>query len=216
MKVFKLLLVVFGLFFDLQPSCAFAEKELTEEKAQQIAEKAVHQPFNKDKVLGLKSKTTTIEAKMSRLVRKITGLADSNTRLGGAKAGIDERLARLGAQMSDTEVRITLKSAVLFAFDRFDLRVDGLDTLEDVFEVLKSYPKSPVVIEGHTCSIGTNAYNSKLSKKRATSVANWLKKRGLPRRRFSLKAFGESRPVADNNIEGGRRKNRRVEIVIKK
>ena len=86
-----------------------------------------------------------------------------------------------------------------------------------------SYPKAPVLIEGHTDSKGSHAYNVKLSENRALSVKNWLvRNAGADAAHISTNGWAEAKPVAPNNNPdgtdnpGGRQKNRRVEIVVKK
>ncbi len=67
-------------------------------------------------------------------------------------------------------------------------------------------------LAGHTCSIGSESYNQKLSEDRARAVKNWLVKNGYPAVRLQLIGFGKKKPVADNSTEEGRKLNRRVEI----
>jgi OOP family OmpA-OmpF porin len=74
---------------------------------------------------------------------------------------------------------------------------------------LKSYHFQ---LGGHTCSIGSDAYNQKLSERRAEAVKAWLVKNGYPADRLQVIGFGKKKPVADNSTEEGRKLNRRVEI----
>jgi OOP family OmpA-OmpF porin len=71
-----------------------------------------------------------------------------------------------------------------------------------------------VNLSGHTDSIGTEAYNQKLSERRAASVKNYLTKKGIDAGRISAQGFGETKPIADNKTKEGRAKNRRVEIKV--
>jgi len=82
--------------------------------------------------------------------------------------------------------------------------------------VLKKNPSIKLQIQGNTDSKGSNAYNLILSKKRAVAVKNYLVEKQVTPDRLLIKAFGESRPVADNSTEKGRRLNRRVDFVILK
>jgi len=70
------------------------------------------------------------------------------------------------------------------------------------------------VIKGHTDSTHTQEYNAELSLRRALSVAEWLIEQGLDAKQLETKAYGESRPAADNKTEAGRALNRRVEILL--
>jgi OOP family OmpA-OmpF porin len=71
-----------------------------------------------------------------------------------------------------------------------------------------------VEIEGHTDSIGTDEFNNKLSLERAQSVVDYLKEKGIAENRVHAEGFGALKPVAENNTEEGRRKNRRVAFRI--
>jgi OmpA-OmpF porin, OOP family len=73
---------------------------------------------------------------------------------------------------------------------------------------------SKVALAGHTDSIGTEAYNLKLSDRRWMSVRDYVVKKGIEGGRVSRQGFGESKPIADNKTAAGRAKNRRVEIKV--
>jgi outer membrane protein OmpA-like peptidoglycan-associated protein len=153
----------------------------------------------------------------------ITSLVNSTTALVGAKTGmaaaattLDERLSRLGAETTGTEVTIRLPGSVLFDFDSAEIRPDAERTLTDVAEVLKAYGQRPMRIEGHTDSVASDEYNLKLSERRAQSVQAWLTSRGGVKAAFAAKGWGESKPAATNDTAGGRQQNRRVEVIIEK
>jgi OOP family OmpA-OmpF porin len=77
------------------------------------------------------------------------------------------------------------------------------------------YPDTKIAIEGHTDSIGSNEYNQKLSERRANSVKNYIIDNfGIDAKRLRAEGFGETRPIADNNTDEGRQRNRRVESVL--
>ena len=120
------------------------------------------------------------------------------------------------------EVQIELNADVLFEFDKADILPKAEDTLQKAAAIIKERSKGMVMITGHTDSKGGDAYNQKLSEKRANSVGDWLKtKGGLGNTRFETKGFGAKQPVAPNQKPDGRddpegrQKNRRVEITIK-
>jgi OOP family OmpA-OmpF porin len=108
------------------------------------------------------------------------------------------------------------KSLVLegvnFEFNSDRLTAESSSILQRVAESLKSYPATRVEIGGHTDSTGADAYNMKLSQRRAESVRTFLVQNGVNADQLMVKGYGESRPVADNKTEGGRAKNRRVEL----
>ena len=111
-------------------------------------------------------------------------------------------------------VRIELSSEVLFAFDSDHLLPGGVVALEGVLDQIAGKSPSRVTVLGHTDSIGEDAYNLDLSRRRAESVAKLLEERGISKSVLTVEGHGETRPVADNGSPEGRRKNRRVEIVL--
>ncbi len=104
---------------------------------------------------------------------------------------------------------------VLFDFDSYRLKGDAETSLERIAGIIREkYHDREVVVEGHTDSVGNEEYNMSLSELRSKSVAKYLKDRG-GHDKLSYKGRGESDPIADNSTIEGRKKNRRVEIIIK-
>ena len=103
---------------------------------------------------------------------------------------------------------------VNFDFDKSNIRPDAVPILEQACKTLKAEPSIDVSCQGHTDSVGTDAYNQALSVRRADSVRNWLVKCGIPASRLTAKGFGESQPVASNDTAEGRAQNRRTELVV--
>jgi OOP family OmpA-OmpF porin len=93
------------------------------------------------------------------------------------------------------------------------LKPAGRQNVEDAAKVLKDNPSMQASVEGHTDSVGGDAYNQRLSERRAQTVADYLVKLGVARSRLSVKGFGETKPVASNDTATGRAQNRRVEIM---
>jgi lipid-binding SYLF domain-containing protein len=108
--------------------------------------------------------------------------------------------------------RVTLQN-VHFATGKADITPDSENTLAKVSQAMKDNPDWKVRVEGFTDSTGNKESNLKLSEARADAVANWLADHGIDRGRLTTKGYGEDRPVASNETETGRRKNRRVELV---
>ena len=104
-------------------------------------------------------------------------------------------------------------TGVYFDFDKSALKPAGKDTLESAVKYLNANPGVHVEIQGHTDSIGTDAYNRSLSDRRATTVMKYLRERGIDASRMTIKGMGESDPVADNGTKEGRALNRRVVII---
>ena len=177
--------------------------------AQAKAEAVVAASFNTDKTTMLQSSITTIVDRTSR----ISGFA---TELASKEEKIEDKLGRLAARVTETEITIQLPGAILFDFDSAQIRPDAERTLNDVKSVIASYAGRPVRVEGHTDSIASDEYNKKLSEQRAKSVTSWFAAHGVEAARLSAAGLGEAKPVASNDNAAGRQQNRRVEIVIAK
>ena len=105
---------------------------------------------------------------------------------------------------------------VHFQFDKATLTESDKEVLDKVATRLKGEASTAqLTVTGHTDSVGSDAYNQKLSDKRAHSVVEYLIEQGVPRSSFvSVVGAGESQPVADNSTADGRAQNRRTEIKI--
>ena len=115
--------------------------------------------------------------------------------------------------LRDKEIRINLQTQ--FDLDKAEIKPQYMPHLKEIAEFMQEYPDVKTVIEGHTCAIGPVKYNLKLSLKRALAIKEYLVKNyGIDPSRLQVAAFGESRPIADNSTEEGRRKNRRAVAVL--
>ncbi len=109
--------------------------------------------------------------------------------------------------------RLTLR--INFDFDKADIRSDQIPELQKAVNFVRKYSGSKIMIEGHTCNIGTDEYNQALSERRAEAVKRYLIKEGAAEEsKISTVGHGESRPVASNETKEGRAQNRRVEVLI--
>ena len=108
--------------------------------------------------------------------------------------------------------KISLSADTLFDFDSAKLRPLGKQKVEELVEGLKENPSVRVLVEGHTCSIGTEKYNQKLSERRANAVRDYMVSLGIGASRITTRGYGESKPIESNNTAAGRAKNRRVDI----
>lgn len=106
------------------------------------------------------------------------------------------------------------ESGVYFATDSYNIEGQSRQALISMANILKEYPKTEILIEGHTDSTGSDAYNLTLSKNRAQAVTNFLINQGISNGRIETKWYGESQPKYDNSTVEGRSKNRRVEMAI--
>jgi outer membrane protein OmpA-like peptidoglycan-associated protein len=157
---------------------------------------------------------------------------------GGVAAGISQSVGymwRAGAQPEAGNVDITLSpeeisikssasandSAIfipgdaLFDFDKYNIKLSAEPILKKAGKIIRTHPRSWIVVNGHTDSTGPDDYNLKLSKQRADSVAHWLTSHGYTSGHgIQSSGYGKTRPVASNRDPFGRAKNRRVEIRI--
>lgn len=122
------------------------------------------------------------------------------------------------APLESCGTTLTFEDGVLFDFNRSDIRDDAAATLDAVADVLSRLDVAEASVSGHTDAIGSDAENQSLSENRADAVVDGLEDRGV-RTALTAEGFGESRPVAANEIDGvdnpaGRQLNRRVEIFI--
>jgi outer membrane protein OmpA-like peptidoglycan-associated protein len=113
------------------------------------------------------------------------------------------------------EERIEITEKVQFAYNKAEILSASDDLLNDVATVMEQHPEvKKIRIEGHASSEGNDKYNKDLSDKRAKAVMNFLINAGIAEDRMEAVGYGEERPIADNETEEGREKNRRVEFNI--
>ena len=120
-------------------------------------------------------------------------------------------------------LEVTLPADVLFDFDKADIRPEAATALHELADRLRLKARGPVVVKGYTDALGKDAYNQKLSEKRATAIKSWLvAKENLGQLKYTAVGFGARDPVAPNkrpdgsDDPAGRQLNRRVTIVIAK
>ena len=110
--------------------------------------------------------------------------------------------------------KITLSSDVLFDFDKAIVKPEGKTKLDDLVGKLKAVNLEVIIAIGHTDGVGSNAYNQKLSVRRANAVKAYFVSKGIPANRIYTEGKGETSPIASNKTKEGRQKNRRVEIEV--
>ncbi|MEZ2414334.1 OmpA family protein [Muriicola sp. E247] len=148
--------------------------------------------------------------------------------VGGAAGGyignrMDRQAERIEEEIPGAEVtrvgegiNVTFNegAGVYFDTNKSNIKGTSVETLNKLAGILKEYPKTVILVEGHTDSAGSEEYNMGLSKLRAESVTNYLIGQGIATNRFTTKWYGELQPVADNSTAEGKSKNRRVELGI--
>jgi len=110
---------------------------------------------------------------------------------------------------------------VYYDFNKADLKPESYPALDEIVRMLNTYPNMSIELGAHTDSKGSDKYNMKLSEARAQSVVKYLVEKGIAAERLVAKGYGETAPVAPNEIDGkdnpeGREKNRRTEFKVLK
>lgn len=108
--------------------------------------------------------------------------------------------------------KVTLEADTYFDFGKSTLKPAGKSRIDAEVAKLNGKTLNGAVAIGHTDSIGTDAYNQKLSEQRAKAVKDYMVSKGVPADKITIKGMGEKQPIASNKTKGGRAKNRRVEI----
>ena len=110
--------------------------------------------------------------------------------------------------------KVTYAADAFFDFDKSVLKPEGKAKLDDLIGKIKDINLEVIIAVGHTDSIGSDAYNQKLSVRRSEAVKAYLVSKGIEKNRVYTEGKGEKQPVADNKTAEGRAKNRRVEIEV--
>lgn len=164
-----------------------------------------------------------LSGKVLDLVFRVEDLGGKTQDLGIKTQELAGKVKELEVKESATEVRIELSADVLFDFDKAVLLPKAKPTLKQAADIIRGKVHGAVRIEGHTDAKGSDAYNQRLSERRAAAVKSWfITKEGLRNVPFATQGFGAKKPVAPNTKPDGsddpvgRQKNRRVEIIVKK
>ena len=110
--------------------------------------------------------------------------------------------------------KVTLAADVLFDFDKAAVKAEGQKKLDELVGKMKAINLEVIIAIGHTDSIGSDAYNQKLSMRRSQAVKAYLVSKGIEANRIYTEGKGEKQPVASNATKEGREKNRRVDIEV--
>jgi OOP family OmpA-OmpF porin len=123
-------------------------------------------------------------------------------------------VAAPAAKPAPGPVKMSFAADAFFDFDKSVLKAEGKAKLKDLVAKIQNISLEVVIAVGHTDSVGTDAYNQKLSERRAEAVKAFLVSLGVPKNRIYTEGKGESAPAADNQTAAGRAKNRRVEVEV--
>ncbi len=168
------------------------------------------------------------------VVGAVIGKASGNTALGaiiGATVGgvtgaiIGKKMDKQAKEIAQTVpgakvervgegIVVRFSDEILFDYDKYDLKPASAKSLNNLVTILQKYNQTNIEIQGHTDSRGDETYNYTLSKQRAEAVDGFLRQQGIANVRTTIKPFGETAPIANNENDSGRAKNRRVTFLI--
>lgn len=161
-----------------------------------------------------KGKNAALGAVLGGIVGGVAGGVIGNKMDKQAKA-IKEALPGAQVERVNEGIKITLsENTVNFDFNSAALTTVSMSNLNKLADVMVQYPDTNINVYGHTDSKGSDEYNLGLSQKRANSVIDYMVSKGVARTRLNALGMGEKDPVASNDTDEGRAKNRRVEFAI--
>jgi outer membrane protein OmpA-like peptidoglycan-associated protein len=201
----------------------------------QKADKKTSQTSTKKKKLNKTQKGAIIGAGAGAVLGGIIAKKSNNTAIGailgatvGGAAGAvigrqmdkqAEEIAKDLGGLAKVErvgegIKMSFDGQLLFDYNSATLRQATQDNLAKLSTTLSKYNQTDLVVEGHTDGDGSYQYNQALSERRANSVAEFLKSKGVEGLRLKIVGYGEQQPISDNTSDAGKQMNRRVEIAI--
>jgi len=191
---------------------ATREKTAAEAAREQAAAEAASQKAATEAaVAAAQSELAKMEAEKQQLEHSMAGLRSEKERLSSRLQGALSKVAE--TQQSARGLIVNLPD-ILFDVNQATLKPEAQLVLAKLAGILLIMPELNLRVEGHTDATGSDAYNLGLSQQRAEAVRQLLQAQGVAGDRMTTVGYGKSRPIADNTTVEGRRKNRRVEIVI--
>lgn len=149
-----------------------------------------------------------------RANQQLSGQINRNQELLEENQRLIDELRKRGADVRSSKRGVVINLPdILFEFDRANLTPEAHRTIGEIADVLKDV-RRPIAVEGHTDSVGSVSYNKDLSVRRAESVAGELRRDGVGGGQMHVTGFGEGSPIATNNTDAGRARNRRVEVIV--
>lgn len=185
---------------------------------------------SQQRISELRQKIGVMEAENSRLKQEIAGLQKAKEEVQKASQTYEQLMEKMKSEISQGQVTISelkgkltvnMVDAILFDSGKAEVKADGLTILQKVVDILKTVKDKTIRIEGHTDNVQIRgllaaryATNWELSAARAINVTRFLQQQGLEPATLMATAYGEYKPVAPNDSEAGKAKNRRIEIVL--
>jgi outer membrane protein OmpA-like peptidoglycan-associated protein len=127
---------------------------------------------------------------------------------------LEKEIDGVTVQRVEEGIAVSFDSGILFDFDSATLRPEGFDNLRKLTRIINRDNDTTLMIVGHTDSRGNDEYNQRLSERRAQSASTYMISQGLSSSRIQIIGRGEYEPIADNETDAGRQKNRRIEVAI--
>lgn len=140
-----------------------------------------------------------------------------STKMAEKKAAMERATAGTGVdvtQTADNQLKLNIPSDISFDTGRSNIKPNLQPILDQFAQGLNNQPNTEIRIVGHTDSTGSDSINNPLSVNRAASARDYLSTRGVDSRRILISGRGSYEPIADNNSEMGRSRNRRIEIFL--
>jgi outer membrane protein OmpA-like peptidoglycan-associated protein len=168
-----------------------------------------HEPTTEELIQGLKLSTPPPATGQMRGIGPTTATEAPKPQCEFYRKRAQARGVQLGAEATSVALK------VIFATNSAQLTSEAMRTLDKLGQAFQSSELALCCfqIEGHTDSVGSDSYNERLSQRRAQSVAHYLTERHKLKGRTIAVGYGEQKPLADNTMDDGRQKNRRVQVV---
>lgn len=212
---------------DIVPDMENGNEELTKELIAFVESQVNRiQALEQENEAGLQ-RMADMEEELRALDQRLGGATAERTALVQrleAQARVKEQFERVEKMFTRNEARVfregndVILRLVGLTFDsgQSEIRQGSFDLLRKVEQAIDVFPRSELIIEGHTDSYGGDEFNQKLSQERAESVQRYMiNAMRIPSYRLIATGYGETNPVANNETEAGRARNRRIDIVIK-
>jgi len=212
---------------DIVPEMADGHEELTGSLVDYVENLRVDKQAQEQEILEANLRLADMEEELRALDERLGGATAERAALVQrleAQARIKEQFERVEKMFDRSEARVfregneIILRLVGLSFDsgKAEIKPDGVTLLNKVEKAIDVFPQSEIVIEGHTDSFGGDEANQRLSQARADAVQHYMiNAMRIPSYRMIATGYGETNPVANNETEAGRARNRRIDIVIK-
>ena len=164
-------------------------------------------------IIGKAAGNTTTGAIIGAAVGGASGAAIGNY-MDRQSRELEEDLEGATVERVGEGIKVTFDSGILFSLNSSELSAESKEEIAQLSDILQKYDETEIMFAGHTDASGSAEYNMDLSEERAMSVAEFAADHGVDAERMTITGYGETSPIASNETQTGRQKNRRVEIAI--